>query len=186
MGIPGNEMADGLAKEAARQAMTEEHMKTPHLTKQDIRKELRENSTKSWQNRYDMSMQSLTTHNAIKNVGARRIGNKTYRKGNILLNQVLSGHTRLNCMEIHTNPECETDKCEQCKRPETIDHYLWECCKYEEEREELERETYKSGNILWYPGGNQQRRIREATKSNDGLHPRNKTFLNDWKLITHM
>jgi len=87
-------------------------------------------------------MQSLTTHNAIKNVGARRIGNKTYRKGNILLNQVLSGHTRLNCMEIHTNPECETDKCEQCKRPETIDHYLWDCCKYEKEREELERETY--------------------------------------------
>ncbi|KAI8519283.1 hypothetical protein Bbelb_025400 [Branchiostoma belcheri] len=142
MGVVGNELADGLAKEGARESAGKEHMLTPHMTKQDIKREINTNTHERWQRRYSMSTTSGITHEAVKKVGERKMGNSTYRTRNILLNQILSGHTRLNEMNYRVNPECTSNTCEHCKKVETIDHYLWECEKYKEQRNVMERDTY--------------------------------------------
>ncbi|KAI8498547.1 hypothetical protein Bbelb_237490 [Branchiostoma belcheri] len=126
----------------AKESAGNEHMLTPHMTKQDIKREINTNTHERWQRRYNMSTTSGITHEAVKKVGVRKMGNSKHRTGNILLNQILSGHTRLNEMNYRVNPECTSNTCEHCRKVETIDHYLWECEKYEEQRNVLERDTY--------------------------------------------
>ncbi|KAI8487918.1 hypothetical protein Bbelb_343660 [Branchiostoma belcheri] len=66
-----------------------------------------------------------TQTQAIKKIGGRKMGNSNllkYRIGIILLNQIISGHTRLNDMNYIVNSECTSNTCEHCKKVETIDH----------------------------------------------------------------
>ena len=53
------------------------------------------------------------------------------------LNQILCGHSKLNGHQAKLNPN-KSEMCDKCKVTESVEHYLFDCDKYEEERKELE------------------------------------------------
>ena len=52
------------------------------------------------------------------------------------LNQILCGHSRLNSHQAKLNPN-KSELCDESKVPESVEHHLFDCDKYEDERKEL-------------------------------------------------
>ena len=66
-------------------------------------------------------------------VGKRDCFGEKDRSSFSALNQLLCGHTRLNSHQAKINPN-QTDVCSRCNVPETVEHYLFDCDMYKEQR----------------------------------------------------
>ena len=82
-------------------------------------------------------------------VGKRICNGERDRRNFSALNQLLCGHSKLNghMSKINTNV---SELCFTCNVPETVEHYLYDCENYKEDRRGLEQTTQ---GILSREGG---------------------------------
>jgi hypothetical protein len=145
--IKGNEIADQLVKEAAKEAEALE-VTTQVFTKQDIRKAARDVVMKKWQVRWDSSNSGrhyYRFHKVLKDKVKKYLPNKRLYT---VINSLRTGYSKLNAYQFHLNQHLKNDKCEHCNQREDVEHYLLNCIKYENERERLLQKLYFiRGNI---------------------------------------
>ena len=141
--IKGNEIADQLAKEA--EAL---EVNTQVFTKQDIWKAARDVVTKKWQVRWDSSNSGrhyYRFHKVLKDKVKNDLPNKRLYT---VINSLRTGYSKLNAYQFHQNQHLKNDKCEHCNQREDVKHYLWNCRKYENEREILIQKFISSEETL--------------------------------------
>ena len=63
------------------------------------------------------------------------------------LNQILCGHSRLNGHQAKLNPN-KSEMCDKCKVSESVEHYLFDCDRYEEET----KKSWKNQWKMFYQG----------------------------------
>ncbi|XP_019635205.1 PREDICTED: uncharacterized protein LOC109478183, partial [Branchiostoma belcheri] len=134
MGISGNEIADNEAKLAANEASTNPQNSTS-WTKHQAMKHIETKAHERWDRRTELN---TTSQHMLK------IGTNMKKKGRALgrrstqvtINQLVSGHTRLNAYQNWKNPEV-SPYCPNCDALETTNHYLYHCPRYENERHHM-------------------------------------------------
>ncbi|XP_035685694.1 uncharacterized protein LOC118422282 [Branchiostoma floridae] len=136
MGVEGNELADMQAKLAAEEAKHTENNTT--WTKQQAMKHIEEQAVKRWQRRREN--QTTSSHMQKANTSLKKkCSTWESRTTQISINQLVSGHTELNAYKNWIDPT-ETPNCGTCGTRENIDHYMYECPKYENTRQHLMKE----------------------------------------------
>ena len=70
-------------------------------------------------------------------MGKRVCHGEKHRASFSALDQILCGHSRLNSHQAKLNSN-KSELCDERKVQESVEHYLFDCDKYEEERKELE------------------------------------------------
>ena len=137
--INGNEIADKLAKEAAKEA--DEILDETHITitRQDVKTAAREIVMKKWQHRWDMSEKGRFYYNFHPKIEDKALHDFPNKKMGSIINQLRSGYCLneyLHKISPAVNAECE------CGEQETIEHYLLHCERYEEARQKLINRIY--------------------------------------------
>ncbi|XP_071160776.1 uncharacterized protein [Mytilus edulis] len=137
--VRGNEIADKLAKEAAKEA--NQIQKEAHITvtKQDIKTAARILVNKKWQHRWDNSDTGRFYYNFHQTVSNKSTFNYPDHKTAKIIRNLRSGYYLKNYQnKINQNidPKCE------CGQLETVEHYLLFCENYEEARQKLIHEIY--------------------------------------------
>lgn len=140
VGVPGNERADELAKEAALYNKIAAHYdKCPASY---LKKDIRSTTVEIWGRRYLGEDTAGVTKLFLPSVAEAY---KTVKKLRLtpLLTQVLTGHggfaAYLNRFKCKENPSCDCDD----EKDETIQHLLFECPKNDAARYDLESATNK-------------------------------------------
>jgi len=133
-GIYGNELADKLAKEAARY----DDISFDRIPKSEIVQQIRDQSIVKWQNQWDRTTKGLTTKQFFPII-KDRLTTKIKLTPNFTGLVTAHGKTKayLHRFKITESPECPCDGGNQ-----TVDHLLYDCSKLQREGE---RETYKEG-----------------------------------------
>jgi hypothetical protein len=134
--VNGNEIADRLAKEAAKEA--EQNQSDTHntRTKQDVKKAARDHIMEKWQNRWNFNInRGRFYHNFHHQVKTKTIHDFPNKKNSTVIYNLRSGYAKLNdyCHKLNIT---ESANC-QCGKRETIEHYILHCDQYEEAREKL-------------------------------------------------
>ncbi|XP_066268160.1 uncharacterized protein [Branchiostoma lanceolatum] len=145
MGIPGNEIADKEAKLAADEAT---NIQYTSWTKHQAMKHIEAQAHERWNRRMKLNMRSEHMQKIATNMKKK---GRTHGRRNtqVNINQLVSGHTRLNAYQNWKNPEVSPN-CPNCGALETTRHYLYHCPRYEKERQHmlLEAENlYETYNI---------------------------------------
>jgi len=139
--VNGNEIADNLAKEAAKEAETIV-IDNQTITKQDVKKAARESVTKKWQTRWENSNSGrhyFRFHKTVKDKVKKDLPNKQMYN---IMNSLRSGYSKLNSYQKHINQHINTENCEFCNQKEDVEHFLLHCKNYEMIREELIQKLY--------------------------------------------
>jgi hypothetical protein len=126
-GIYGNELADKLAKEAARN----DNISFDRIPKSEIVQQVRDQSTAKWQNQWDSTTKGLTTKQFFPII-KDRLTNKIKLTPNFTALVRAHGKTKayLHRFKITESPECPCDGGNQ-----TVDHLIYNCSKLQRERE---------------------------------------------------
>ena len=143
--IPGhadlkpNELADSAAKDAARQASGWNNMQdNSTLSFSEIKKEIRINSIRTWQRRWDRQEEARHTFSIIPKVSLNRDLFGVNRKFETTINRLVSGHSLL---EEHASrmkiPSCPTPLCSCGTDTGTVEHYLLHCPQHTDQRHKL-------------------------------------------------
>ncbi|XP_071161036.1 uncharacterized protein [Mytilus edulis] len=132
--VRGNEIADKLAKEAAKEA--NQIQKEAHITvtKQDIKTAARILVNKKWQHRWVNSDTGRFYYNFHQTVSKKSTFDYPDHKTAKIIRNLRSGYYLKNYQnKINQNidPKCE------CGQLETVEHYLLFCENYEEARQKL-------------------------------------------------
>ena len=93
-----------------------------------------------WQTRYDcIEKKKLHLQDCISSVKQVVKSKVAFsRKNSCIVNQLMSGHTRLNAHQSIVNPSVVTSpNCPRCDLPETTHHYVYQCEAIVEARERL-------------------------------------------------
>ncbi|XP_071579351.1 uncharacterized protein [Temnothorax nylanderi] len=145
IGIVGNEMADKLAKEATE----EEEDETIEVPLLDFRQEFRR---EIWNKTQDSLIKDAKYKGIyyFKNFYNRKRKKPWFHKMNeeryfiTLINRLRSNHFNVN-ESLARKGYIEDARCECGNECESIDHIIWRCNKYDEERERLDRELRARG-----------------------------------------
>lgn len=108
--VNGNEIADNLAKEAAKEAETIV-IDNQTITKQDVKKAARESVTKKWQTRWENSNSGrhyFRFHKTVKDKMKKDLPNKQMYN---IMNSLRSGYSKLNSYQKHINQHINTENC---------------------------------------------------------------------------
>ena len=136
----GNEKADNLAKEAAK-GMVDKKVDFYEgvAEKKEIIQIMRSSIKDKWQRMVDNSKTTDKIHETITQVGTAFVVKNEERRVTRVINQLISGNAYLNYMvsKIDTS---KSELCDSCKTRETINHYLYDCERYNRERIELEKD----------------------------------------------
>ena len=138
--IKGNDLADSEAKKGAeeiKEAPTDENVKKDH---KEIVDAMKKKIAEKWNNRFTLSEDTENIDEFVTTVGKRKCIGEKDRKGFSVINQLITGHTRLNSHQAKIKAR-DIDICDSCKVPETTEHYLFDCDKFSQEREKLQREV---------------------------------------------
>ena len=103
------------------------------MDKMEAVSEIKKQMKEKWQRKYVLSEKTETIQEVFTEVGKKNCFGEGDRRSFSVLNQLLSGHPRLN------NHRAKIDKtasrmCDTCKVPEDIEHYQFHCDAYKEER----------------------------------------------------
>ena len=137
--IPGNELADKLAKEAAAEMIGKTALESSRkLDKKECTKIIRDNLITKWQRRYENSQISEKFMEIFPTVGKKQTNKVNSRSTEVFVNQILAGQCKLN---FQLSKYCDDVKegCPKDAVKETVEHFLYDCIAYKEERDELER-----------------------------------------------
>ena len=90
-----------------------------------------------WQKTYTNSTKTDLLQEIISEVGKSQvtIGD---RKVESIINKIITGQVELNHLASKTD-QTKSDLCESCSEKDTIQHYVFHCEKYNNQRNDLER-----------------------------------------------
>jgi hypothetical protein len=119
--VNGNEIADRLAKEAAKEAEQNQLDSHNTITKQDVKKAARDHITEKWQNRWNFSNRGRFYHNFHPQVKTKNLHDFPNKKISTIIYNLRSGYAKLNdyCHKLNIT---ESANC-QCGERETVEHY---------------------------------------------------------------
>ncbi|XP_078576468.1 uncharacterized protein LOC144862076 [Branchiostoma floridae x Branchiostoma japonicum] len=133
MGIPGNEIADKEAKLAAEEARNCQNYTS--WTKQQAMKHIEAQAHERWNRRTKLNTRSEHMQKIATNM--KKKGQTLGRRSTqVIINQLVSGHTRLNSYQNWMNPEI-SPSCTNCGAVESTNHFLYHCPRYEKERQHM-------------------------------------------------
>jgi hypothetical protein len=134
----GNELADKLAKEAARNS----DICYNKIPKSEIEHQEREKSIEKWQQQWDNTTKGLVTKEYFPNI-KDRVKMKIYLTPNFTAMVIARGKTRsyLHQFKIIDFPECPCSNGHQ-----TVDHLLYDCSEQNNERGKLIAHISKEDN----------------------------------------
>lgn len=138
--ITGNELADQQAKAGAHEMLVSKDPVSMNMDKREANAEIRMQAGEKWKLKFMLSEKMERIQEIFIDVGRRSCYGEMDRAGFSALNQILSGHTMLNDHQSKLNQNV-SEMCSDCKVPETVEHYIFDCDKYTEERKELEKTT---------------------------------------------
>lgn len=147
-GICGNEIVDKLAKEGSLKESID--VRVPS-TKEELTKHMKSHYKEIWQYEWEISEKGRDLFNIQENVGKHIKVQGYSRKEMILLHQIRLGKCRLNYY-LYVIKQHENGMCDICNVPETIEHYLSNCTKYNRERtimkNSLKIQNVNVGNVM--------------------------------------
>lgn len=133
IGIVGNETADKLAKEALGKDMVD--IKIP-LGRNEVRSIIHREVIRIWQQRWESSSTGRWYYNIVKSVRNKESCYGRYRKEEVMISRLRMGHTGLNST-LALMGKHENGMCDECDGVETVEHVLFKCSKYKEQRNGL-------------------------------------------------
>lgn len=137
-GTYGNEVADRLAKQAARVRETVSYSKIPKCA---VMNRLRRASGEKWEAEWQQTTKGTQTRQYFPNI-RQRLATKLPVSPNFTA--MLTGHGKVKAyyyrFKITEDAVCTCGSGEQ-----TVDHLLWECTELSGEREKLRRKTSEKG-----------------------------------------
>ncbi|XP_023213788.1 uncharacterized protein LOC111616634 [Centruroides sculpturatus] len=140
-GVPGNEAADQLAKQAAASSLTPCYNKIPASK---IRQWTLEFALGQWQEEWDNGSTGRLTHTFILSVNERL--KWKHFKPTFSMTQLITGHGNFNSYlkRFHLK---NTDIC-PCNSTsiQNSQHYLWDCELFKQERDRLMGHVFHAGN----------------------------------------
>ena len=92
-----------------------------------------------WQKIYDTSTKTDLLQEVMSEVGKHQ-PNTGDREVELTRNQIITGQVALNYLKAKID-STKSNKCDFCDKKETIQHYIFECEKYNSHREVLEKEV---------------------------------------------
>ena len=135
--ILGNELADQQAKAGAEEMVSAKDPVVMTMDKREAVAEIKRQIGEKWKLKFENSQKVDRLQETFDEVGKRVCHGEKNRASFSALNQILCGHSKLNGHQAKLNPN-KSEMCDKCKVPESVEHYLFDCDKYEEERKELE------------------------------------------------
>ncbi|XP_066275156.1 uncharacterized protein [Branchiostoma lanceolatum] len=150
MGIPGNEIADKEAKLAAAEAANIQT--NASWTRQQATKHIETQAHMRWDRRTKLNTKSEHMQKIAMNMKkkGKALGK---RRTQININRLVSGHTKLNAYQNWKNPETSPN-CPNCDAPETTNHFLYHCARYERERHQMLQEIESTYETYGTPAEN--------------------------------
>ncbi|XP_066266319.1 uncharacterized protein [Branchiostoma lanceolatum] len=150
MGIPGNEIADKEAKLAAAEAANTQM--NASWTRQQATKHIETQALMRWDRRTKLNTKSEYMQKIAMNMKkkGKALGK---RRTQININRIVSGHTKLNAYQNWKNPETSPN-CPNCDAPETTNHFLYHCARYERERHQMLQEIESTYETYGTPAEN--------------------------------
>ena len=135
----GNELADNLAKSAATEMVgKKKDFYEGAADRSELIKIMKGRIQEKWQKIYDTSTKTDLLQEVISEVGKQPITSD--REVESTINQIIAGQVALNYLKAKID-NTKSDKCDFCDKKEAIQHYIFECEKYNSHREVLEREV---------------------------------------------
>ena len=132
IGIPGNELADSAARQAA-ESENESWENIP-LLPDDVKTALRLRINDTWQNEWRITESKLKITKPL--VGKEKIHKGFTRREQVALTRLRIGHTNLT--SIHMLRGARQPTCLTCESPLTINHIIVECAEYSNVRLQLQ------------------------------------------------
>ncbi|MEW8545908.1 MAG: ribonuclease H family protein, partial [Candidatus Thiodiazotropha sp.] len=129
--IEGNELADELAKSAAKEAVSLSE-ETSVVTVQDVKKHARESVMNKWQDRWDIAESGRNFYEYKDKISYKRRPDFPSRTGYNQLMQLRTGYSVLNEYRWKIRQK-ETPYC-SCGEVETVKHFMIECENYDDAR----------------------------------------------------
>ena len=143
--IKGNEIADKLAKEAAKEA-TEMESESTMTSHEDIRKAAHETCLAKWQRQWDINETGRHLYRFKRQVSFKTELDRPNKHIFSVITQLRTGYAKLNDY-LHKLGLKESNACE-CGEPETVKHYLLDCEMYFNAREYMRTEIFnKTGQF---------------------------------------
>lgn len=132
IGVAGNELADSCAKKAASNTNVEMEV---DYSKSEIKSIIKQKIRGRWQSLWDSAETGRHLHAIQSKIDKCRASNRSKGEEDII-SRMRFGHTRLNStlaiMKKHADGRCEF-----CDSPESVEHVICHCPRYQEERETL-------------------------------------------------
>ena len=142
-GIYGNELADQLAKQAARSNEPVSYNKVP---KSEILKTLREESMATWETEWQATTNGAVTKQYFPSISHRIAAKIPITSG---LTTMLTGHGRIKAY-FHRFNITQDATCPCNEGDQTVDHLLLQCTKYNEQRNKFRNNVIIKGG-KWPP-----------------------------------
>ena len=146
MGIQGNEIADELAKSAAKQSFSILNS-TPSCSRNFATNSIWREAINRWQSRYDLQEGAVVTKDLIKKVNKRKLMGESWGQTFVTHNQPLSGHSNLNYSKSKRNKDV-SDICLKCGVKEDLFRFVFDCIKWNKYRDILEKKNSKSSTVI--------------------------------------
>jgi ribonuclease HI len=132
--IAGNEIADQLAKEAAKESMSLNEQYNV-ITMSDVKQAVKTSTKMKWQNRWTISESGRQLYDLIPMVGnASHLDMPNPQIGRVLT-EMRTGYSKLNKYRNNIG-QSPTPLCD-CGEEETTEHYILHCHIYDHERDKL-------------------------------------------------
>ena len=131
--IMGNELAEQQAKVAAHEMLVSKEPCGIPVDKKEAITELKHQMAEKWKLKFMLSEKMDRIQETFLEVGKRICKGERDRKSFSALNQLLCGHSTLNGHMSKINANV-SELCSTCKVPETVEHYLYDCDNYKEDR----------------------------------------------------
>ncbi|XP_049904182.1 uncharacterized protein LOC126392679 [Epinephelus moara] len=141
IGFEGNELADKYAKSATRK---EQISMVVTYSKAEIKSIVKSEMKKKWQKQWDRESRGRHFYNIQRNVGEMRECHRSSKEEDII-SRMRFGHTGLNST-LFIIQKHETGNCEHCESGETVEHILFQCPKYQTQRNTL-KAAFKRNKI---------------------------------------
>ena len=146
VGVMGNEIADRFAKHAL--SMDTIDINIP-LSKSDIKNLSKGILLNMWQNSWDNHDKGRQLYTIVPKVTTHKMLPSTMsRQEERILFKLRSGHFSIN-KHLHKIGLSDTELCEHCLQVEDIQHYIFECKKYNSQREIMVQKLKENGLTLF-------------------------------------
>ena len=107
------------------------------MDKKEAVREIKTSVLEKWNRKYSLSEKVDHIQEIYTEVGVRNCYGEKDRHTFSVINQLVSGHTNLNVYKSKLDKK-ESPLCIKCQVPEDVEHYMFHCDRYDEERKELE------------------------------------------------